>query len=331
MSDLIRRRDGRRGFTMIELLTVIGIIVILMSILVPVISTIRRMAQNTDTTHLLTKIATACNNYYSEFRSYPGPLPETAVHGYNLDMSSDTPTKASVGFAAALVAPNIYSGMNMGPAFTDVTSTENLVLGLCGGLTVNSVVATGPYFDITLVPRGPRILNPLAAQQFPPYLEPGPNDLAKDGLGNFNSLALMGTNPTAPPAYAPGGAYAMPEFVDHYSEPHAIIYLRARAGAQAACDTPSATGITGSQYYSAELAPYAPYFFSQPDRNNNFATLYIPQTPITQYGLSFFGNQALDNNNNMVPRAKDNFILISAGYDGLYGTKDDIVYPPQSQ
>jgi prepilin-type N-terminal cleavage/methylation domain-containing protein len=332
MSHLVCRHDGRRGFTMIELLTVIGIIVVLMAILIPVISTVRRIAQNTDTTHLLTKIATACNNYYTDFRGYPGPLPDTAVHGYNVALINDPqPPAASVGFSAALTSPIVYNNVTPGATFTDVTSTQNLILGLCGGLTVNpAVVATGtPYFDISLIPKGPRILNPLAAQQMPSYINPGQNDLATDGVGNYNSVALMGTNPQAPPQWAALGAYAIPEFIDHYSQPNAIIYLRARPGAQSACDVPAANGATGSQYYSAEMAPYAPNFYNQVDRYNNFTTYYTAYSIASVYGASFFANQSLDNGTNTVPRAKDSFILISAGYDGLYGTKDDIVYPPQ--
>jgi len=76
-------RRARAGFTMIELLTVIGIIIILMGILIPVVSSVRRKMYEADTQHELANIATACNNYFNDFHFFPGPIPDAAIHGYN--------------------------------------------------------------------------------------------------------------------------------------------------------------------------------------------------------------------------------------------------------
>ncbi|HWE02706.1 MAG TPA: type II secretion system protein [Tepidisphaeraceae bacterium] len=334
MSKLFRRPGDRRGFTMIELLTVIGIIVILMSILIPVVSKVRQISLNTDTTHFLTKIATACQNYYQDFRSYPGPLPETAVHGYNTSLANDSPNTPAPGFAGP---PQAITTTPINPVgaspFSDVTSSQNLVLGLLGGLILPTG-ATSPSYDVTLIPKGPQVLNVLAAQQIPPYIDPSKYDISSDGTGNLATAIIMATGGLTPGGHTrpTPGTYLLPEFMDHYPQANPIIYFRARAGASSACDITSGAGNAGSQYYSAEMGPYAPDFFSQVDRNNNYQTLYTGMAPGSGYGygLLFFQNQVLDNPPNTVPRAKDAFILLSAGYDGLYGTKDDIVYPPQN-
>ena len=86
-----------------------------------------------------------------------------------------------------------------------------------------------------------------------------------------------------------------------------------------------------SQYYSMEMAPYwiggtssiptnptpGQPFPTQPDANNGGQVQWAA-------GLNFFQNLSI--NDGITPRSKDTFILISAGYDGIYGTTDDVIY-----
>src|SRR5262245_10863350 len=69
----------RRAFTTIELLVVIGIIVALIGILIPVVGKVRESAKATDTAALIQQLGGAIEQYYSDFRAYPGPLPDTAI------------------------------------------------------------------------------------------------------------------------------------------------------------------------------------------------------------------------------------------------------------
>src|SRR5688572_12134261 len=64
----------RRGFTLAELLVVIGIIALLVSILVPVIGRVRISGQAADTAALIRAIDAACQTYQSDHQAYPGPL-----------------------------------------------------------------------------------------------------------------------------------------------------------------------------------------------------------------------------------------------------------------
>jgi prepilin-type N-terminal cleavage/methylation domain-containing protein len=65
------RRRRRRGFSLIELLVVIGIIAILIAILVPVLSRARESAKRTVCSNHLRQLVTACTMYQVENRVYP--------------------------------------------------------------------------------------------------------------------------------------------------------------------------------------------------------------------------------------------------------------------
>jgi prepilin-type N-terminal cleavage/methylation domain-containing protein len=302
----------RRGFTIIELLVVIGIIVVLLGILLPVVNAVRKQAQKADTSAEITKIAEAIHNYYQDYRSFPGPVPDANIYGFNTTvttLASGTPS---------LTITNI----------TELSSSQNLVLGLIGGLTNTGTVAAPAYsYPLTaastpggLVSLGPQSLNLLNPMQGKPYFDVAPTDLANNGAGAYVSWTTANVTITGL------ALSAVPEFMDHFSNQHPIIYLRARVGGTTICD---ASG--SSQYYSKEMSPYwiggsnvvptvptpGTPFPTQPDANNGNTQLWTSAT-------TFFNNPAI--NDNVTPRSKDSFILISAGYDGVYGTSDDIIY-----
>ncbi len=65
------------------------------------------------------------------------------------------------------------------------------------------------------------------------------------------------------------------------------------------------------------MKPYGYVFPTPNDFANDTKPLYTaPQV--------FFQNPSLTDG--YTPRSKDSFIMISAGYDGIFGTSDDIVY-----
>lgn len=94
-------RRPARAFTLVELLVVIGIIMILLTILVPLATRIQSSARSADAAAQLNAIRGAIEAYHNTFGSYPGPLPNTGV------------------------------GISGIPA---ITGSENLALGLFGGL-----------------------------------------------------------------------------------------------------------------------------------------------------------------------------------------------------
>jgi prepilin-type N-terminal cleavage/methylation domain-containing protein len=303
-------RRVRAGFTMIELLTVVGIIVVLIAILLPVVASVQRKAREADTSAEINRLATAAQNYYNDYRAYPGPVADSLIVGFN---SKPTPN------------PNI-TGVSV------VTGSENLLLGLAGGLYATAGAPGKPpviTYDPTLVGKGPQSLNPLTPKQSVLYTDFNPNELPpKDPVsGAYSDYKTM-----APASIQPTMADSViPEFFDHFATPKPIIYVRARVGQTQIVDSANA------QYYSGEMFPYwvvlgtggAPSTFPtyEPGINKKGAG--------TDYSSSV--NQILYNgpndlfkhptiNDTVTPRNKDTFILISAGADGIWGTKDDIIY-----
>jgi prepilin-type N-terminal cleavage/methylation domain-containing protein len=64
-------RSSQSGFTMLELLVVVGIIGLLMGILLPVLSTARKRSREAAAKHAMDAIAMAMEKYRDDFRAYP--------------------------------------------------------------------------------------------------------------------------------------------------------------------------------------------------------------------------------------------------------------------
>src|SRR5436190_1104043 len=122
----------RLGFTLVELLVVIGIIAILLGILIPVVGKVRVHAQAADTKNLIAQITGAIERYHNDFNAYPGPVPNDQIRVN----SSSLPTTVAPFMANT---PGIYIKNAGGPINNKLTGTENLVLGLMGGLYVDNV------------------------------------------------------------------------------------------------------------------------------------------------------------------------------------------------
>ena len=74
MNDSPAQPARRPGFTLVELLVVIGIIALLVSILISVVGRVRLAAQGADTQATIRAIDSAVTSYYGDHQAYPGPL-----------------------------------------------------------------------------------------------------------------------------------------------------------------------------------------------------------------------------------------------------------------
>ena len=78
-SNRIKNRSRRLGFTLVELLVAIGIIMVLIGILLPALGKVSTKAKATSTTATMNEFAKACDVFYTQFSYYPGIVPEAML------------------------------------------------------------------------------------------------------------------------------------------------------------------------------------------------------------------------------------------------------------
>ena len=283
---------ARRAFTLVELLVVIGIIALLVGILIPVAVSIRGNAQTADTKSLVRAMENAAQQYYSEFQQYPGPLDD------------------------AQIGTEVFTGAG------NVTGAENFVLGTMGGLYLNSGAVD---FDVDRVGSGPVDLSGGGGSSFPSYLAIDNDRLSQ---GNYSDDAGDADDSD------------IPEVLDGYSNPLPILYLRAnrRTGrtSPVASDDPS----TRATYYVNQVvgytAPSPAIGVGRAELNDNHLTNgQFHGLQAAADGDPATGSENLAEDPPYDAEAYltrpgggavngDSFVLISAGPDRVYGTKDDI-------
>lgn len=101
-----RLAQGRRGFSLVELLIVVAIIALLLGILLPAIGLVRQKARNVAARAQLESISKACSSYEFTFEAYPGYLGAEPF--------------------------------NTNPVYRNITGTESMLLSLIGRVSDDS-------------------------------------------------------------------------------------------------------------------------------------------------------------------------------------------------
>ena len=115
---LLNTRRSRRGFSLIELLIVIAIILILAAIAVPRLNTARMQAQELAAVRTLTTLHTAQAQYFSQFGHFAENLAQLGP-----------PAGGNAGPAAAdLVSTDMAAGQKSGYVFTLTASKEGYTI-----------------------------------------------------------------------------------------------------------------------------------------------------------------------------------------------------------
>src|SRR5687768_235245 len=70
----MKRTLARGGFTLIELIVIIGVLLILAALLLPAIAKVRGAAGRAQSTNNLRQIGIACHNYHDSFNRWPPAL-----------------------------------------------------------------------------------------------------------------------------------------------------------------------------------------------------------------------------------------------------------------
>jgi len=314
----VRQPRLRKGFTLLEMLVVIGIITLLAAILIPVVSQVRMRAFVAQTQGEMARLMMACQSYYHDYNAYPGPLANNSIVG-----------------APSIVDAKIQVDQNASPAptavtGTTITSSENLVLGLLGLLSAYPS-APAPNVPAAIYTPPPPKHDPMSLNFLRPsthhYLDFLPAEIPVAGATGADYFAYATTqggmyqadynpNPGPPPHNDPETVSdsGLPEFIDHIPNPMPILYMRANRGATAIA-APDGT----ATYNYLQLKPYG---FIQVKADDFPAPAGFTET---HGGWDvYLMNPSLLNQ----PRGKDAFVLIDAGPDRLFGTKDDIIVTP---
>jgi prepilin-type N-terminal cleavage/methylation domain-containing protein len=328
------------AFTLLELLVVIGIIVLLAAILVPVVSQVRMKGYVATTQGQLERISAAINSYYHDWKAYPGPLANSQLVGWPNAANNKIPLDTTVNPAP----PTIDATM--------ITSSENLVLGLLGILSAPDPATPGQAKYSGLPPKHDVLnLNPLRPASYH-YIDFTPDELSlPSGFAyaarygslmdnpsgkslNVDAKALQPTQASDPigvNGQLIGLDTAVPEFMDRIPEYMPILYVRANVGVAVQGGTGIAsvavTPTSPVQYDASQLKSYGfnTVSFDPSGKTGD----YVMPSGITVSGsdaqwIAYFMNPNLAGQ----PRGKDGYVLISAGADRLYGTKDDIIVTP---
>jgi len=249
-------RTKPSGFTLVELLVVIGIIGVLIGLLVTVIPKIRKSAYGASTSAQLSAISNAIQQYYGDFKAYPGPLSNNQLG--TAYAPGGQPNVYAYGYPlTGINGITISSG-----AQQHITGAQNLVLGLEGGLEIQTNTNGAPsafvYNPLDLFPDGKNpgpvgasnlnINNPRRQQS---YIQIRQGDLSLPMMsyngGNGASFAdAAGRSPTDAPISV---------FLDKYPDPMPILYIRTNSGGTAIVGVRNTDGNGGNLVDSQSPGP----------------------------------------------------------------------------
>jgi prepilin-type N-terminal cleavage/methylation domain-containing protein len=288
-------RCERKGFTLVELLTVIAIIALLLSLALPALNEARMKAREVGDKASLRTINDAVENFAAEMGSYPNSRRNGILFPY-----AGNPDPASLVIPAA---PPEARDQGAHVLFESLVGLDRI------GYQKDSYYAVNPLTGKPCVYDAGN--NPIDTERRSPFV-------------NLESVTV-GTMEKAHPdsTVFAGGANMNQVFMDtlDVSKPRPILYYKARTNRyllDEIYDINDNFGITNDVDSSTGL-PYHEKFHDNPPGFYEF--IWDRKTGIPAGGTSA---DAIFTDPSARPHKADTFLLINAGRDHEYGTTDDI-------
>jgi type II secretory pathway pseudopilin PulG len=279
-------KNKKSAFTLVEALAVMGIIAILVMLLIPALTTVRKIAKETQQKAQITTIEMALTAFRNDYGEYP------PSHGYDASASDniDYTYTGTQTLAEALVGWDLM-GFHPKSAWKEDGKDKS------GGDTAYTGATTGSPSEIEANLKARR----------GPYLEATTNvfrlgDLYTTTSTLFNLNTFVICDVFGVKSVTVGGK------VVKAGTP--ILYYRAN---------------TSSKTIDASVAEEERIY----NRKDNYLLVYYLEkdtdNPLCNPTMEFY-DYIKDQKVTTVkwPSRPDSYLLVSAGADGLYGTKDDI-------
>jgi type II secretory pathway pseudopilin PulG len=317
--------NKRAGFTIIELLTVMSIIIILISIMVPSLNRVKRYALQVKQKKNFTAIDAGLTMFNAEFDGYPESSQMDRPTG-------GVPYCGAMRLAEAMVGQDVL-GFHPQSHFYQNGTTD----GLAPGSPTSAVPPGNDLYPAR------RLVNPPPTPPSLPTVDIAGSERERKGLylprENAN-IYVMGDLFTDVSTIFGGNAYSLPVLCDVYANVPNIRTGR-NVGTPILYYKASARNTSHPIKNSENLTNPQLNIYNYLD-NYDLLSLQVPWMPGTYHPMGLAGRptplgatvnadpfvfyDAILNEKLSVPRPfnSDSYILISAGFDGLFGTKDDV-------
>ncbi len=352
-------KNKNRGFTIVELLTVMAVILILMSLLVPALNQLRIHAYYVKQKNQFKGIDIGIEFYNTDREGYPDS--GEFDRGVPLLNIPPAPYCGALKLAEAMVGQDLL-GFNPQSKFYQVGTIDGAPLSMPPGIPSGVLGSTIPPGNDLYPARrdmpNPVLVNASIKERKELYLKlEGANAYRLGDLYNVSTPEFQNIFPTGPSGIPPA---SLPVLCDVYTTAFnnrtgqnvgmPILYYKANtnktshdyspAAMQLMMQPPLPNGQHQNPYNiynfwdndrivslgqpTKSVADAGPIFQQQPMSSGNFN----PADPTV--GPQLFYRETMNINASNVaaglnrPFKADTYILMSAGFDGLYGTKDDV-------
>lgn len=307
---------SKKGFTIVELLTVMGVIAVLIGLLVPALALVKDHAKKLQQKAQFHGIDVGLEIFKNEFGSYPDSSDEYVMAGVG------DPYCGANKLAEAMVGLDLI-GFHPSSSFSgDGRSTVTLTTGLPGPVVVYNAEADTPDWQTAKenmdARKGPFVdLEKVNAYRM--------NEIyAAANLGNFVQTTNIGAGASYPLVLC--DVYAKKRSgVGAKKTGTPILYYRAHTNFKFQDHAIDNDGVGGtddddiySYYDNAQLL-----LNGMPDTGDAYT---VEKAAVTGVPAQEFDNMIVNENITTVdrPYRADSYILISAGKDGDFGTADDV-------